>query len=564
RIHTYLSKGSFDGYKYQTVASKRDWQGDLWNGGNTIANHNRPDNLAREDMLIMLAADPDEARKQFSDNKSAALERQGSEKRREVAVQFTRLQGLKRSYSKLAGKGGRSAIKLAAEIEKAQNNLASSKWFTAKDLLTSDAPAVVHPDTGAGITLDTVLHLGPKSKISEGGDWVVTGVNPEDGRLRLRHYAGTRSMGVELADIGSDLSVSKLDHSVEATEMARRAEETVSSGENAITSPAQVAQLPAETVKKLYPQIQAQLKEARKAYKMPSDFQNGRVGLLGADGVPKVVAYYSDKGEDDYLLATDDHRAKVLDAYVGAERGKKFSMDWQSNGRKNSSGGTYVFRQKYDGGWDWYTNPWGEVGKKLFGSEFEAEAMRRVAQSAITDGRHAKKLSEAYDALKPLAQVAGYGTPKVTMPKRAIATLYAQAKRSDMLDQLSKFATGANQKADHQILNADLPMVSALIDRANKSGHQDLAAAMVLDHWKDQPKKALEMLATVTSEHNTPGYQGASTVMSKEARQAMRVLVDKHPELKDIPVEQLPFGMKSMFPGRPTTTLGEALQEKAA
>lgn len=109
RIHTYLSKGSFDGYKYQTVASKRDWQGDLWNGGNTIANHNRPDNLAREDMLIMLAADPDEARKQFAENKSAALERQGSEKRREVAVQFTRLQGLKRSYSKLAGKGGRSA-----------------------------------------------------------------------------------------------------------------------------------------------------------------------------------------------------------------------------------------------------------------------------------------------------------------------------------------------------------------------------------------------------------------------------------------------------------------------
>lgn len=563
RIHTYLSKGSFDGYKYQTVASKRDWQGDLWNGGNTIANHNRPDNLAREDMLIMLAADPDEARKQFAENKSAALERQGSEKRREVAVQFTRLQGLKRSYSKLAGKGGRSAIKLAAEIEKAKNNLASSKWFTAKDLLTSDAPAVVHPDTGAGITLDTVLHLGPKSKISEGGAWVVTGVNPEDGRLRLRHYAGTRSMGVELSDIGSDLSVSKLDHAAEATEMARRAEETVSSGESAITSPAQVAQLPAETVKKLYPQIQAQLKEARKAYKMPSDFQNGRVGLLGADGVPKVVAYYSDKGEDDYLLATDDHRAKVLDAYVGAERSKKFSMDWQSNGRKNSSAGSYVFRQKYDGGWDWYTNPWGEVGKKLFGSEFEAEAMRRVAQSAITEGRHAKTLAEAYQALKPLAQVAGYGTAKVTMPKRAIATLYAQAKRVDLLGQVTKYATGGDQKADHQILNADLPLISSLIERASVSGHQDLAAAMVLDHWKDQPRKALEMLATVSEQQHDSRYSGTTTVVSKQAKQAIRVLVENNPELGKLKIDELPWALKHIYPAR-AGTLGEAMQEYAA
>ena len=100
------------------------------------------------------------------------------------------------------------------------------------------------------------------------------------------------------------------DHSVEATEMARRAEETVSSGENAITSPAQVSQLPAETVKKLYPQIQAQLKEARKAYKMPHDFQNGRIGVLGADGTPILLT--DNRSSTFYKAAEDELRTVSL------------------------------------------------------------------------------------------------------------------------------------------------------------------------------------------------------------------------------------------------------------
>lgn len=149
------------------------------------------------------------------------------------------------------------------------------------------------------------------------------------------------------------------------------------------------------------------------------------------------------------------------------------------------------------------------------------------------------------------------------MPKRAIATLYAQAKRSDMLDQLSKFATGANQKADHQILNADLPLISALVDRANQSGHQDLAAAMTLDHWKDQPRKALEMLANVTSQENDSRYAGTVSVLSKQAKQAVRTLVAEHPELADVPIDQLPYSMRHVWPAR-AATLGEALQEKAA
>lgn len=564
RIHTYLSKGSFDGYKYQTVAAKRDWQDDLWNGGNTIANGNRPDNLAREDMLIMLAADPDEARKQFKENKAAALERHGSEKRRDVAVQFTRLQGLKRTYAGLKAKGSRSAIKLAAEIEKAKNNLYDSKFFTAKDLLNSDAPAVIHPDTGSGITLGTVLHLGERSKISGGGQWVVTGVNPADGRLKLRQYAGTRGMNVELPDLGSDVTTSKLDEKVESAEMARKAAETITAGDSPINSPRQVADLPADTVRQLYPKIQQQLKESAKSYKMDRDFNNGRIGLIDKAGQPKAIEYYSaDKLHDshDYLLATDEHREKVLQAYVDAERGKKFSTDWQqSGGRRGSNRGEYVFRQKYEGGWDWYTNPWGEVGKKLFGAEFEQEAMQRVASQIAPAGRRTASAAEAYQMLKPMAQVAQYGADRVTMPKRALATIYAKAKRDKVLDTATRYALKADKKEDHQILNIDSPLIGSLIERANKSGHQDLAASMVLDHYKANPRKALEMLSTVTSQHSDSRYQGTSSVISKEGKQAIRYLVGKHPELGELTFDQLPYGMRNIWPGRPVN-LGEALQE---
>lgn len=567
RIHTYLSKGSFDGYKYQTVAAKRDWQDDLWNGGNTIANSNRPDNLAREDMLIMLAADPDEARKQFAENKAAALERHGSEKRREVAVQFTRLQGLKKTYAGLKAKGNRSAIKLAAEIEKAKNNLYDSKFFTAKDLLNSDAPAVIHPDTGAGITLGTVLNLGERTKVNGGGQWVVTGVNPADGRLKLRQYAGTRGLGVDLSELGSDMTTSKLDEKVEAAELARKAAEMVTAGDNPINSPRQVADLPADTVRQLYPQIQKQLKEAAKGYKMDRDFNNGRIGMIDAAGQPKAIDYYSaDKHHDthDYLLATAEHREKVLQAYVDAERGKKFSMDWQSSGRKNSRGGEYVFRQKYDGGWDWYTNPWGEVGKKLFGPEFEQEAMKRVASQIAPAGRRTASAAEAYQMLKPMAQVAQYGADRVTLPKRALATIYAKAKRDKVLDTATRHALKADGKADHQILNSDLPLLNSLVLRAVSSGHQDLAATMVLDYYKADPKKALTMLPMVTSKGTTTGMTTGSSystdVLSKQAKDAVRYLVGKHPELGELTRDQLPYGITSLMTGR-HANLGAFLEE---
>src|SRR5690606_27081630 len=57
RIHTYLSKGSFDGYRYQSVSAKRDWQDLLWNGGDRVENLLREGAFSNEELRIMLAAD---------------------------------------------------------------------------------------------------------------------------------------------------------------------------------------------------------------------------------------------------------------------------------------------------------------------------------------------------------------------------------------------------------------------------------------------------------------------------------------------------------------------------
>ena len=92
RIHTYLAKGSFDGYRWQTIAAKKDWMDLLWNGGARVENLSRQGGVGRQDMLIMLSADPEAARAKYEGDKTAAEQRKLAEARGESAVQFERLQ----------------------------------------------------------------------------------------------------------------------------------------------------------------------------------------------------------------------------------------------------------------------------------------------------------------------------------------------------------------------------------------------------------------------------------------------------------------------------------------
>ena len=60
-VHTYLSKGSFDGFRYSTLMGKERWLDKLRSGADSIANEMEGQNIDESTMLAMLSEDPDAA-----------------------------------------------------------------------------------------------------------------------------------------------------------------------------------------------------------------------------------------------------------------------------------------------------------------------------------------------------------------------------------------------------------------------------------------------------------------------------------------------------------------------
>lgn len=194
RIHSYIAKGSFDGYRYQTMMAKKDWMDLLWNGGNEVENLAREGAVSRDDMLVMLAANPDEARKQMEENKAAQMERIAAEGRKRAGDVFVRFQDMDRSYRSLKDHGTASAVRLKSKLEGLRSQLRADKWFAAKEALDAGKPALVQRDTG------DVWHEGKAFEMDPGPDapiywssaaksrWVATGVDARKGHVMAREY----------------------------------------------------------------------------------------------------------------------------------------------------------------------------------------------------------------------------------------------------------------------------------------------------------------------------------------------------------------------------------------
>ncbi|MDU7524772.1 MAG: SNF2-related protein, partial [Roseomonas mucosa] len=140
RIHTYLAKRSFDAYRYQTIAAKKDWQDLLWNGGDKVENLAKQSLSSRHgDMLIMLADDPEEAAKAFAANKQAAEERRIAAEQGKALDAYKRLSDMEASIASLRQKGvkGDALSRLEQKAAWQRDRLADNKHFLHKELLAS-------------------------------------------------------------------------------------------------------------------------------------------------------------------------------------------------------------------------------------------------------------------------------------------------------------------------------------------------------------------------------------------------------------------------------------------
>lgn len=525
RIHTYLSKGSFDGYRYQAIGAKKDWQDTLWNGGDTIENLSREGNISRDEMLIMLSADPDAARAKFESDKEAATQRHEAGERAKAAEEYVRFQSLTESYKKLKNKNTTSAALLQSKMEKSRLALKGNRFFPAKNLLDSETEALVAPQSGhvfhAGVAFSAIDENGRNE-----GKFVVTGINLKNRSVSVRGYADIdgRKRTVKLADLNHGIVLFSFSEDDEAKEVAVKLSARAADEVNNIKDYKQIIGLPSKVLIESYDSIQRQLKEGAKSYKVT--FPSGKIPMTNREnGNLELVNNYSirDKLEShDFLLPTDESKKKMEDAWLDEERNIKFGTTVISSGRRGRSSSQTHAIKEYRGA-DYRNkkvNPLSEhvaaVNGESFspydgsGSETLNTLKTRLHKEQIDRAKKATTLNETIDHLAPLGAIqnyaSGYGA-RVKLPKKSLAIIWAKARSLGVLgDKLENHlprnerSYGTYEKHSgyfHGVRN-EKSVHTALIGMAKDGGYDDLVAAMLesgLRHSiRSDPKEILSEL----------------------------------------------------------------------
>ncbi|HQS59654.1 MAG TPA: SNF2-related protein [Gallionellaceae bacterium] len=522
RVHAYLAKGSFDGYRLQAILAKKDWQDAVWKGGNEVENMNQQGNVSRDEMMIMLAADPDQAREAFEANHKAKEERLVAGRTAEASQRFVKFQEVKRSYASLKNKDTQSAARLKAKLDKEYSALKADKYFTAKQALDSDTPVIV-ASTG------TMMYAGAGIEVTDGDKvarYVVEGVDPRKQQVAMRLYG--QEMPVRMTMDIKDMPKPKAfayDEKAETEEISRKIAEKPLE----IKQVSDVMKLPPSVISANHDKLQSQLWDGLRNYKVSAG--HGSVALIDkVTGQPVIVPSHEVSGNSkgygpdthDFMLPTEENKQKAIQAWMDAERAASFGTDTASVGRR---GGKTVTRakRKYGFGVDGNNNPWtriiGDLSGKYSGGGYyygdgDSPEVKPIRQKLIAEQneriRHAKTFSEALDAAAPLGEIQdadkGYGA-RVKLPKKAIAALWAKARHLDVLggaidthEPKSESYGGKYGKHSNYFLGDKAKSVhAAILGLAASAGHDDLVHAMVesgLRHHKDgKHEEALQAIA---------------------------------------------------------------------
>lgn len=490
RIHAYLSRGSFDGYRYQSVTAKKDWQDLLWNGGDRVENLAREGSYSPDEMRIMMAADPEAARAEFEKDKTEATKRYEAGQRTDAQSQFVRFAEMSRSYKSLKNKATASAERLRSKLESAKTSLFNNKYWPAKAALDNADDVLIHPQTGTVLGKDVGLEFGDEGKM------VVTGVDMRSGMVTLRRYANTAGKGkvtVPLSEL-SDAKVYKFDAEAEADEVGKHMEAAANEKLNSLSSWDEVKAMPSAVLEKNHDLIQRQIKDGSKAYTFKMPYGTRAMIDKETGAIKMAESYEQTKLHDthDYLLPTADAKEKAIQAWMDARRGSRITTEMVKRSRgAGSRSGAYdnVPRRNYpDAGYtSKHLNPMRSLLSELSGgtgygeSALEKEARARLHTEQIQRIRRAATPEEAIEAMMPLAKISGGGSDYMggrepgtaIFPKDALAMAWARSRHLGKLDDMV-----SGRHNDYAYAGAKGSTVhAALISMARASGHTDLSDA---------------------------------------------------------------------------------------
>lgn len=508
RLHTYLARGSFDGSRYQSMRAKKDWQELLWNGGDRVENLAREGVISREDLMVAMAANPDEAREKLQNDKAAAMERHAAEQRVEASEQFVRFKSLQRSFRGLKNQDTAAGRRLRAQIEKAKTTLAANPYFKAKSALDSNDEVLIHPGTGDVVQRDQGIEVSePDGTTSR---WVVTGIEPIGQYVSMRPYADTtghKGVKVPLMKLAEGTKEFKFDKEAEAAEVGKKLAESAKAAIEGLNDYDAAMKMPAAVIDANHDIIQRQLKEHFKAYTL-KNMPHGDIPLIErGTGKMVSVASYDAKGKldtHDFVLPSTANRQAVEQAWIDARRGARLATESTPARTRTRHVAQTRYIRKYEGArYDaQHRNPWTDILNKWDGhtgygtagptvkaarARLEAEQYERI--------RRAKSADEVVEALPALAKLpASYVSDKrdgvATYPAKALAMAWAKLRQVGSLgnprsvhEPQHQYAGGYRSSKHDSFAyggggSRDDSLHAALVRMAVASGHHDLAAAM--------------------------------------------------------------------------------------
>ncbi|HKT52848.1 MAG TPA: SNF2-related protein [Caulobacteraceae bacterium] len=549
RLHTYLAKGTFDGYRYQTITAKRDWQDLLWNGGDRVENLAFEGGLSHEEMLIALSEDPDAAREELAKNKALAQAKLDAEQSDQAAEAFKAYRRMRQSFGKLKAPDREkpSGRRLAHKLNLAKASLEANPYFKAKGALDSDKPVALLPGSGEPVEAGHGLDIGDDGKITA-GRYVVEKVEPVDdaqhgGWVHLRRWGDTSKNATLSVPLVNLMHAKPIEHDAagEAAHIAEETSKALAAGAKDIKSYADLRRLPPAAVEANREAISKRMREAMAKYEWTHDGYDAsnRMGVIGPDGPKSIPTYESTRAlanGHEPMLPIAEHREAAFQAYAKDEAAKKWNRVAQHGPRGSFKG--YEHELRYPGGSDQKSNAWEKPIRDLWGEEGVAEAHRRFEGAQLDAARHAPDLKTAIGhAAQTATRKERYGAARRGQwGRKALATLHAKAKahnalHSPMVDHLDSKEVrewGGNVRQEpvgHEnfpgFQNSD-DVHTTLRKQALAGGHNDLAAAMALD-TRLGPKRKAEILRSL------PDHPSRTDALAH--------LAAKHPDLNLGPEE---------------------------
>lgn len=215
-VHTYLAKGSFDGFRHSTLQGKERWLDKLRSGADSISNDMEGQDLDEVEMLAMLSDNPDQALAMIREKKASAQSEWYAKQAKDAVASFYNWQRKNHMISKLKP-GTKTRTKLEADTERLKRQLLRHELLP-QEIKTHLESGDTSPVVAATFMQGEAENARFAAKILRPGDVVkdeyskliISKVNLETKKVEVRHWGRAHNSEIAPDKLSSTYQVTDL------------------------------------------------------------------------------------------------------------------------------------------------------------------------------------------------------------------------------------------------------------------------------------------------------------------------------------------------------------------